>query len=134
MSADTSHGTDTDDRDSPIVERLLGAYGNDLQGVMTYEGDEYNVLYLRGDLEAEYDEDAIAEVYDEAILESMMTTRYEDVFAFGELEYVVRGFERVAVVQVFGDETRGIVYSTDGREQVAVEEVIAELPTGELSE
>ena len=124
MTTDTTPNTQSPHRDHPIVEHLLDAYGDGLQGVMRYDRTEYDLLFLREDLRELYDRDAVSEVFEEAVLESIGANRQEDVFTFGELTYVIRGFEKATVVQVFAGNHEGIIFSTDDTVGLDVESVI----------
>lgn len=86
--------------------------GDDLRTVMIYSEDDHDFVYLRDDLRADYDEDLLAPVLDQArtVHETLNEVSESDVL-LGQSRATVHAFDRAFVIQLFYSQTDGIIVS-----------------------
>lgn len=92
---------------------LQGRSSGYLRSIVYYEADGYGVLFLRDDVEAEYDEDELDRAFEDARLEALSKPYQEDLYTHGELNCVVRCFEEGVEMQFAITRTAGVAVAFD---------------------
>lgn len=97
-----------------VVPPLRDSFGEALRGVGLVRDNEYNVLYMRDDIEPQYSNDALDEIGRDLILESLRKEPLEDVYvAGGEYEFSSIGFRRMVILLFTVDGGTGLVLSIE---------------------
>lgn len=97
-----------------LVEDLKDDVGDALRTVAKYEHGDYERLFIRPDIKAQYSDEERAELYNQVEIEGMGYSHFEDLFHTGELESVIYGFEEALMFQFPGeDEFTGLFVTVD---------------------
>lgn len=95
-----------------VVDAFRTRFGDDLRSVIEYtDREEFEVRYLREDLETRFDNARQEEVVQELLTESFSKQLQEGSFALGRLTCSVRLFDRAVVVHVLDEEGSGVAAS-----------------------
>ncbi|MFW5911131.1 MAG: hypothetical protein ACOCQV_00175 [Halolamina sp.] len=94
---------------------LSDRLGTALRGVVRYDGNAIDHA-LRDDVEASYDDEEIRTFVDSSIVHQLNAPAFEEAFRLGELEAVVRTFERSWVAQVADGAKQGCLFSVERRD------------------
>lgn len=120
---------------SRIEERLADRTDGGLRSIVAYEREEFDVVYLRDDVAAQYTEEAFADAIDGSRLDSLYAPVYGETFAddHGDLVCLVQAFENVVEVNVALDDGVGVAVALDGDAtndlQALVSDVRSAVPT-----
>lgn len=96
------------ERLTPYLREQAGEY---LRGVVTYDGDEYEVQYIRDDLRTQRLKSEVDTMIERLRRESRPGERRS--FPFGELNGIVRSFEEAMVMHFPSTQGRGTVVTLD---------------------
>jgi hypothetical protein len=84
----------------------------DLRSVVQYEGDDFDVVFERDDLQEAYSDTELEKVAKHLVLKGFDDPLDQPEFAhFGHLDATVRWFHEVVAIQVPLDEWSGIILS-----------------------
>lgn len=89
---------------TPYLKETAGEY---LRGVVSYEGDEYEIRYIRDDLRTQRLKSEVDKMIDRLRRESRPGERR--AFPFGEMNGIVRLFEEALVMHFPSTQGRGTV-------------------------
>ncbi|AFK20622.1 hypothetical protein E6P09_02720 [Haloferax mediterranei ATCC 33500] len=108
-------GDDGDDPLRQFVRGLRETDDADVRAVGQYDGEEYELLYLRSDLESRFDADARANRVKNLVMKALGEPVTDPVFEdYGELNAVVRWFDE-AVIAIYPDDEWSGVFATFDR-------------------
>lgn len=93
---------------TPYLKNAAGEY---LRGVVWYEGDEYDIRFIRDDLRTQRLKSEVDEMIDRLRGESRVSERR--AFPFGEVNATVRSFEEAMVMHFPSTQGRGTVVTLD---------------------
>lgn len=97
----------------PLVRELSETVGDALRCVATYEASEYEIIYIRPDVETRYSTDEIERIYDDLVLQNVGADFVQGLFHAGPLRCSILGFERATVFHVVGEPYGGLLVSVD---------------------
>lgn len=101
----------TDDH-RPVVDALLDTFGGSLFGVGEFDGDNYELLYITDDAEADYPEKLLDQIRSDLVLETLRKRSLEEQFPTGgEYRYTAIGFEEMTVFLFLRSPAQGLVVS-----------------------
>lgn len=80
-----------------------------VRSVGYYTDEEYELVYMREDVAAQYTEDELQAVIDDLRLEGLATPRQESLYVLGKLNCTVRCFNAGVVMHFPHDRTSGTV-------------------------
>lgn len=102
------------DRQPPVVDALLELCGDALRGVGEFQEDDYQLLYMRDDVSAQYSTEELDRIWRDMILESLRRQPLEGQFvAGGDYLFSAIGFEESVVFLVSHARGEGLVFSMD---------------------
>ena len=96
--------------------RLEDQFGDQLRSVGYYDGDTNEFVYVREDVESEYESADVARVFRNVRLESLDRSHQESLYTHGALECTFRVFEEATEIHVDYDETSGVLVAVDAGE------------------
>jgi hypothetical protein len=108
-----------------IVERVREHVGTHLRAVVTYSDTDYELIYLRSDLDDEYGVERIDRIHRELVLEGIGREYLEDLFDAGPLRCSMHGFEE-AMTFHFADPDSGLFVSVDSAAEVPLKSFVAD--------
>jgi hypothetical protein len=80
-----------------------------VRSVGYYTADDYELVYMREDVAAQYSEEELQAVVDDLRLEGLAAPRQENLYVLGKLNCTVRCFNRGVVMHFPHDRTSGTV-------------------------
>lgn len=86
-----------------------------LRSVIHYEGETYNIVFLRDDVKSGYSDEDVEEIVEELFWEGYSTPLQESVYPHGELNCTIRCFENVVGMHFPHDDTAGTAVSMDAQ-------------------
>lgn len=101
------------DEPEGLVDDLEDVVGSGLRSVATYDSGDYERLYVRADIDAEYTDEERVELYKQVEIEGMGYSHLEGLFHTGELECAIYGFEEALMFQFPGDDFAGLFVTVD---------------------
>lgn len=110
--------------DAPLVTDLQEATGDDLRSVVHYEETEYEMIYLREDVDAIYSSDELDDVIEDLRLQGWGQEPIEELFNAGELECSIFGFEEAMMFHFVTNDFKGVFVTYDRGADVNIEIVI----------
>lgn len=110
--------------DQALVDDLLTAADGALRSVAVYGETDYEVLYMRENVDAVYSLDELAAIFDDLRLEGWGRGRLQDLFNAGTLECSVYGFDEAMMLHFVTDEFDGVFVTYDRGTGIDVEEFI----------
>ena len=96
-----------------LVDELQAEVGDALRSVATYDRGDYELLYVRDDIDAAYSDEERAELFKQIEIEGMGYSHFEGLFHTGALESAIYGFEKALMVQFPADEFTGLFVTVD---------------------
>ena len=114
----------------PLVRELSETVGDSLRCVATYCEREYDLLYIRPDVEASYTSDEVEDVYDDLVLQRVGSDYLEHLFHAGPLQCSVLGFEQATIYNVVGEDYGGLFVSVDADADVQMPAFVERLKRG----
>lgn len=96
-----------------LVDDLRELVGDALRVVATYEQDEYEIHYVREDVEDLVSAKDIERIHREMVLEGFSREYLEDLFGAGDLECTVFGFRETVAMHFAGPDHRGLYVAVD---------------------
>ena len=97
--------------DAELVSYLKETAGDYLRGIVWYDGDEYEIRYIRDDLRTRRLQSDVDKMIDRLRGESRSRERRS--FPFGEVNGTVRSFEEAMVMHFPSTQGRGTVVTLD---------------------
>lgn len=94
-----------------LTPYLKKTAGETLRGVVSYDGDEYDVRFIRDDLRERRVKSEVDKMIDRLRQESRSRERRS--FPFGDINATVRSFEEAMVLHFPKTQERGIVVTLD---------------------
>lgn len=104
--------------DGRLPERLREEVGDALRVIGTYDGSDYEMHYLREDVQAEYRWEEFGETFSQIGIEGMGYSHFQDLFRIGEMNCAIYGFEEAFVFHFPHDDFNGLVVSVDSDVQL----------------
>lgn len=96
-----------------LVDELHEEIDDALRTVASYDRGDYNLLFIRDDVDAEYSKEEIAELFRQVEIEGMGYSHFETLFHTGQLECAIYGFEDAFMFQLPADEFTGVFVTMD---------------------
>lgn len=93
--------------DAELIPYLKDTAGENLRGVVWYEGNEYDIRFIRDDLRTQRLKSEVDKMIDRLRRESRADERR--AFPFGEVNATVRSFEEAMVMHFPSTQDRGTV-------------------------
>lgn len=112
-----------DDSDA-LVRKLHDEAGASLRSVSTYDGDSYEMLYMRENVDAIYSETEIDDIFDDLRLEGWGRDTLEGLFNAGDLECSLYGFDDAMMFHFVTTDFAGALVTYDRGAGVDTEEFI----------
>jgi hypothetical protein len=115
VSADVSgDAEDLDDEAKELVDAILDGSGDTVRMAIQYSGDEYDLLFVREDVEAQFSEAEMAERVKTLMFKGLGDPVEESaLFDFGHLDATVRWYDSVVVASFPVREWSGLVFTFD---------------------
>lgn len=107
-----------------LVDELRDDIGDGIRTVATCDRGEYDLRFIRDDVDAEYSEEEISRLFQQVEIEGMGYAHFEELFHTGELECAIYGFEGALMFQLPVDEFSGLFVTTDRDIRLNPESVI----------
>lgn len=111
LPADTP--SDVPDGTERLIDFLEDVVDDELRSVTWYDGGDFEILYARDDVLAEYTEEEVEDVIDELTMTSLSKPVKEDIYAHGELECLVECYEGGIEMQFVLGDGEGIAISLE---------------------
>jgi len=97
-----------------LVERYRKITPDGLRLVIRYEGDEHDVVYVRDDVAEMYSPEELDEKVKELVVEGLGDPPTQEQFRlFGEMNVVLRRFEKAVVLHFPVEEFAGLAVTFD---------------------
>lgn len=96
-----------------VREQLEYRFGEDLRSVGYHKGDKNDHVYIREDIENKYDESDLKRVFQTARFEAIDQDHQESLFVHGELQCVLRCFEKAVELHLIKSEREGVVAAVE---------------------
>lgn len=116
--------TSTPPDEQALVDDLLAEADGALRSVSIYGEDEYDMLYMRENVDAVYSLEDIADVFDDLRLEGWGRDRLQDLFNAGKLECSIYGFDEAMMVHFVKNGFEGVFITYDRGDGIDVEQFI----------
>ncbi|MFC7027445.1 hypothetical protein ACFQJ5_07350 [Halomicroarcula sp. GCM10025324] len=105
---------DLDDEAKELVDAILDGSGDTVRMAIQYSGDEYDLLFVREDVEAQFSEAEMAERVKTLMFKGLGDPVEESaLFDFGHLDATVRWYDSVVVASFPVREWSGLVFTFD---------------------
>jgi hypothetical protein len=102
-----------DDPDGSVVDALRDEVGTALRSVSVYDEDDYEVRYLREDVETAYSPEQIEVIAREVRLSGLSKEYLDGLFDAGELECSLYGFEEAMMFHFVESDFDGLFVTVD---------------------
>jgi hypothetical protein len=109
---------------SELVTTLKEETNDGLRCVGEYNGDEYEIEYLRQDIEAAYENEEIEEVLQDLILQNMNREYLEDLFNAGKFECGMFRFEDALMFHFVDPEFVGAFVTIDTGSEIIIDSFV----------
>ena len=106
------------------VQKLHEEAGDALRSVAKYGEEDYEMLYLRENVDAIYSEDELDKVFDDLRLEGWGRATLQELFNAGPLECSIYGFDEAMMFHFVDDGFKGALVTYDRNAGVETEEFI----------
>lgn len=104
-------------RHQDYLQFLLDEAGDDLMGVGAAWRDgeeaEFEVLYLRDDVEAILDDDVLDRIADEIVFHALEEQYRRDSFGFGTMQYAINRYQGTVAIVHGNEDGSGTLTSLD---------------------
>ncbi|SFR96338.1 hypothetical protein SAMN05216559_1561 [Halomicrobium zhouii] len=107
-----------------LVDDLLTAADGALRSVAVYYETDYEMLYMRENVDVVYSHQERDAIFDDLRLEGWGRDRLQDLFNAGELECSVYGFDEAMMLHFVKNGFEGVFVTYDRGEGIDVEEFI----------
>jgi hypothetical protein len=99
----------------PVQDFFEEHAGEHLRSIVRYDRDGYEIVFLRDDVAAQYDDQELDNAIDQNRLDSLTSPVYEDVFAkdHGEMRCLVQCFENTLDMNLILDDGIGAIVTLD---------------------
>lgn len=99
-----------------------------LRSIVKYEGESFDVVYLRDDVAEKYTESELETAVDDSRLESLTAPIYRETLSadHGELVCLVKCFENVIEMNFVLEDGRGAVVALDAEAMTGAHGLVAE--------
>ncbi|WP_276271027.1 DUF7522 family protein [Haloarcula litorea] len=101
------------DEPERVAEFLEAEVGDALRSVIYYAEDTFEVVYARGDVREQYDDEDLERVRQELGVTSFGKPAMEELYVHGELRCTVHCFEDAIEMQFVASDTEGIAVALD---------------------
>lgn len=109
-----------------LMDFLREETGQFLRSVIHYTSDDYEILYLREDIESEYQDGDIEQVINNLRMESIDTPRQEQMYVHGRLGSTIRVFEDAVEIHLPHDDYEGTAIALDPEATYALHTFVGE--------
>lgn len=92
-----------------VREQLEYRFGDDLRSVGYYDEGDSEHIYVRSDIESEYDCSDIENVFRDVRLEAIDQDHQESLYIHGDLQCILRCFEKAIELHLLKDQQRGVI-------------------------
>lgn len=96
-----------------VLETARAEVGDALRAVARYAEREYEFLFLRDDVEAQYSAAERERVMDDLVISGIGASYVEELFHAGRIQCIAYGFERAVMVQFVEANYEGVFVSFD---------------------
>lgn len=110
--------------DDPLVQKLQAEAGDALRSVTQYGETDYEMLYLRENVDRIYTSEEIEEIFEDLRLEGWGRETLEDLFNAGHLECSIYGFDQAMMFHFVSNGFEGALVTYDRGAGVDTEEFI----------
>jgi hypothetical protein len=102
--------------------------GDHLRSIVRYEHDEFEVMYLRDDVAAQYDDRELYDAIDQCRLDSLTPPVYEDAFSedHQEMTCLVQCFEDTIDMNFIVEDGVGVIVGLDSEAMSDTHSLITE--------
>lgn len=105
---------DVDDDAQELLDAILDSSGETVRSAIRYSGDDYELLYVREDVAAQYTDVERDELVETLVMKGMSDPAEEGaLFDFGHLDATVRWYDAVVVAHFPVREWSGLVFTFD---------------------
>jgi len=105
-----------------LITRYRTLIPDSLRIAVWYEGDEYEVLHAEDAIEEQYSPEEFTEKVKQLVVEGLSDPPGQEPFRlFGEMEVVVRRFEKAVMLHFPVDEFTGLAVTMDRNEATSVD-------------
>lgn len=103
-----------EDAVNALVERYEGVAPDGLRLALWYEGDDHDLVYVRDDVIEMYSPEEFEEKVKQLVVEGLGDTPNQEQFRlYGELNVVIRRFERAVMLHFPIEEFTGVAVTFD---------------------
>ena len=109
-----------------LVDSLQSEYDEALRAVATYDRDGYELHYTSSDIDANYSESSIEDIYDNVVLQDIAQPLDEDLFSdMGDVRGRLRIFEDGTVAHFWpSEDEEGVFLAFDGSADPSVRSLL----------
>lgn len=111
----------TENTDSTLVAKLHDEVGDALRVVAQYRNGDYDVNYMRGDVESRYSGGQMDEIFEDLVIQGIHKARLEELFSAGGLECSLFKFEESLMFHFTPEEGRGLFVTVDSDAGIDIE-------------
>jgi len=98
-------------RSTRLVDELQSTYDGRLRAIATYDRDGYELHYTSADVDANYSQDDIDDIYDDVVIQDIAQPFHEDLFSdMGDVRGKMRVFEDGTVAHFWPSENEEGVF------------------------
>ena len=98
-------------RSTRLVDELQSTYDGRLRAIATYDRDGYELHYTSADVDANYSQDDIKNIYDDVVIQDIAQPFHEDLFSdMGDVRGKLRVFEDGTVAHFWPSENEEGVF------------------------
>lgn len=92
-----------------VREQLEYRFSDDLRSVGYYDEGDSEHIFIRDNIEKQYDKSDIDNVFRDARLEAIDQDHQESLYIHGDLQCVLRCFEKAIELHLIKDQRKGII-------------------------
>lgn len=92
-----------------LFEQFEERFGDELRIISYYDSDEDEIVYIREDIEGQYEEGDRQRVFREARLQAIDNEHQKSMYIHGSLQCTLRFFEDAKELHIIISETEGII-------------------------
>ena len=105
---------DLDDETHALVDAILEGSGETVRMAVRYDGDEFELLYVREDIDAQFSDAELTERVKALTMKGLGDPVEEGtLFDFGQLDATVRWYDSAVVATFPTEEWSGLVFTFD---------------------
>lgn len=108
-----------------LVDRYRQVESAELRTTLWYDGDDYEVVYVREDVSEQYSPEEFEEKVKQLVVEGLGDPPTQEQFRlFGDVNVVIRRFDRGVMLHFPIDEFSGVAATFDDGEELSIDTLV----------